>query len=544
MEDNHNPQKNFESLKHLLLMIAQERSIDRLLEMLVQGLAEIPHIALARLWLALPGDLCHQCLLKAECPDQSECLHLVASRGKSLVDTDESWGGKNGDFRRFPIGIRKVGMIAAAKEPIIIKEIQPDSEWLVRPQWVEDEKIVGFAGQPLLFRDEALGVLMVFSRIHTTEEELIWLRMLADHAAAAIMNARAFEEIETLRKQLEYENDYLKQEVNEAHAFGEIIGRSEALKKNLEQINLVAETNANVLIYGESGTGKELVAREIHHRSQRCNKPLIKVNCASVPKELYESEFFGHVKGSFTGAVRDRLGRFQAADGGTLFLDEIGEIPIELQSKLLRVLQEGEFERVGEDKSRKVNVRIIAATNRNLKEEVEAGRFRHDLYYRLNVFPIDVAPLRDRKEDIPLLVGRFIQEIRHQSGRSCGMFSPAQMIQLQHYDWPGNIRELQNVIERAVIISQSGQLQLDIPPTIQSSLTVEPSKGTVRLDDGKLLTDDEFKQLEKENIINALIRTKWKIYGEDGAANLLGLKPTTLSSKIKKYQIAKSTDGT
>jgi transcriptional regulator with GAF, ATPase, and Fis domain len=234
---------------------------------------------------------------------------------------------------------------------------------------------------------------------------MAWLRMIADHAAAAIATARAFAEIEALQKRLELENEYLREEVTRAGAFGELIGQSPALEAVARQIDLVAPTDSGVLILGESGTGKELVAREIHRRSHRAGKPLIRVNCAAVPRELYESEFFGHARGAFTGALRDRAGRFELADQGTLFLDEVGEIPLELQAKLLRVLQEGELERVGEERTRRVNVRLVTATNRDLRAEVEAGRFRQDLYYRLSVFPVELPPLRKRKQDIPLAPG-------------------------------------------------------------------------------------------------------------------------------------------
>lgn len=320
----------YDSLKQLLLGIAQERSIEKLLQMIVDGLESLPDIALARVWLKYPGDLCKTCIFQDECPDRSLCLHLVASKGNSVVNPNEMWTTLDGDFMRFPIGVRKVGRIAATKEAIIVNGIEEQSEWVKRYDWIQEEKIVSFAGQPLLYRDEALGTLVVFSRNLISDDGLDWIRMLADHAATALANAEAFREIDQLREMLELENNYLKEEVNEVSAFGDIIGQSEALKKMLNQINLVAGTDTNVMIYGESGTGKELVAREIHKRSNRSRKPLIKVNCASIPKELFESEFFGHVKGSFTGAIKDRLGRFHAADGGTLFLDEIGEIPIEL----------------------------------------------------------------------------------------------------------------------------------------------------------------------------------------------------------------------
>ena len=335
--------------------------------------------------------------MAAECPDRSLCLHLVASGGRSAVDPTVTWTRTDGAFRRFPLGVRKVGRIGATGEPIEVPDLgqRPPRTGSSARNGSQAEGIAGFGGQPLVYRGEVLGVLAVFARGTIGAECMGWLRLIADHAAAAIAAARAFEEIEALRKQLELENEYLREEVTQAGVFGELIGQSPALGAVARQIDLVAPTDASVLILGESGTGKELVAREIHRRSRRAAKPLIKVNCAAVPRELYESEFFGHAQGAFTGALRDRAGRFELADGGTLFLDEIGEIPLEHQAKLLRVLQEGELERVGDERTRKVDVRLVAATNRDLKAEAEAGRFRQDLYYRLSVFPVELPPLRE-----------------------------------------------------------------------------------------------------------------------------------------------------
>jgi transcriptional regulator with GAF, ATPase, and Fis domain len=319
---------------------------------------------------------------------------------------------------------------------------------VARPDWIRAEGIRGFAGQPMIHRGEVLGVLAVFARQPIAGQCMGWLRMIADHAAAAITTARAFAEIDALRRRLELENEYLREEVTGTGAFGELIGQSPALEAVARQIDLVAPTDSAVLILGESGTGKELVAREIHRRSQRAGRPLIKVNCAAVPRDLYDSEFFGHVKGAFTGALRDRVGRFELAEGGTLFLDEVGEIPLELQAKLLRVLQEGELERVGEERTRRVNVRLMAATNRDLRAEAEAGRFRQDLFYRLSVFPLEVPALRKRKEDIPLLADHFLEVSSRKVGRPRPTLTLAAVQRLQQYDWPGNVRELQHVIDR------------------------------------------------------------------------------------------------
>ena len=351
---------------------------------------------------------------------------------------------------------------------------------------------------------------------------------------------QAEEEIQCLRRQLELENAYLNEEVLEAKAYGEIVGSSPALEGILRQVDMVGPTDASVLITGESGTGKELVAREIHNRSARKQRTMIKVNCASIPKELYESEFFGHVKGAFTGAIKDRAGRFQLADGGTLFLDEIGEVPLDLQSKLLRVLQEGTYERIGDEQTRKTDVRIITATNRNLKEEVLAKRFREDLYYRLNVFPIEVPPLRDRKDDIPSLATLFLNQAASKLNLPLPQFTKANMVELQGYDWPGNVRELQNVIERAVITARSGKLVFHLIQGTKSNGR-RGKEDRRRASDAELsvLTEEEMKLRDRENLLNALDQSGWKITGADGAAEILGMKPTTLHSKIKKLGLKK-----
>ena len=336
------------------------------------------------------------------------------------------------------------------------------------------------------------------------------------------------------RKNLEFENEYLQEELR--GNYRAIVGDSPALKKVLAQIEMVAPTNANVLILGESGTGKELVARAIHDRSPRKAAALVRVNCASVPRELFESEFFGHVRGAFTGAVKDRVGRFELANGGTLFLDEIGEVPLELQSKLLRVLQEGQFEKVGEDRTRTVDVRIIAATNRDLATEVKAGRFREDLYYRLSVFPIELPPLRNRVEDIPVLAQHFLQESARKLGATAPRLASANVKELQSYDWPGNVRELQNVIERAVIRSRNGRLELGLS---RPGVTSRPLRKSDSAPTAAPASLHDLKHHERAFILEALARTRGKIYGPDGAAALLGVKPTTLSSKVHRMGLKK-----
>ena len=337
------------------------------------------------------------------------------------------------------------------------------------------------------------------------------------------------------RKTLEFENEYLQEELR--GNYSAILGDSPALKKVLAQIEMVAPTSANVLILGESGTGKELVARAIHDRSPRQAAALVRVNCASVPRELFESEFFGHVRGAFTGAVKDRVGRFELAHGGTLFLDEIGEVPLELQSKLLRVLQEGQFEKLGEDRTRSVDVRIIAATNRDLAAEVKTGRFREDLYYRLSVFPIELPPLRERSEDIPALAQHFLQQSARKLGVSVPRLAPGQVKALQAYEWPGNVRELQNAIERAVIRSRNGHLELGLPPA--SRATARAPRNTDSAPKSAPASLHDLKHQERAFILDALAKTRGRIYGPDGAAAVLGLKPTTLSSKVHRMGLKK-----
>ncbi|RPI74449.1 MAG: sigma-54-dependent Fis family transcriptional regulator, partial [Desulfobacteraceae bacterium] len=375
MQIDKNYKPEFESIKDLILDIAQERSAEHLLAMIVNRLAQRPHVALARIWLIKPGDFCEKCLLRPECPDQARCLHLVAGAGLALNQESSAGTRLDGAHMRIPIGVGEVGRIAASGEAEELNRLEKAADWIERNDWARGEEILSFGGQPLLYKGEILGVIALYSRIDMArvQEGIFWLRMIANHAAIAMAHARAFAEIEYLKKRLELENVYLREELDQTHTSTGIIGRSQVLQNVLQQIQLVAPTDASVLIIGESGTGKELVAREIHRLSSRCTQPLIKVNCASIPSELYESEFFGHVKGAFTGAVKNRAGRFEAADGGTLFLDEIGEIPFSLQGKLLRVLQEGEYERIGEEHTRKVNVRIIAATNRDIRQEAERG---------------------------------------------------------------------------------------------------------------------------------------------------------------------------
>ncbi len=346
---------------------------------------------------------------------------------------------------------------------------------------------------------------------------------------------KAEEKIHSLTEEAEY----LKEEIKELHNFDEIIGNSNALLRTLKDVERVAATDTTVLILGETGTGKELIARAIHNVSNRKGKPLIKINCAAIPSDLIESELFGHEQGAFTGATKKREGRFKLADEGTIFLDEVGELPVRLQTKLLRILQEKEFEPVGSSKTVKVDVRVIAATNRDLGKEVKQGNFREDLFYRLNVFPVNVPPLREREDDILLLAEKFAYKFAHNLGIKLKPFSPEFIYRIKSYNWPGNVRELQNVIERAVITSTNGLLNLKIALPEVSRSDNENNIKIVELESKKIKTQSEMLLIEKNNIVSALEKTGWRVSGKNGAAELLEVPPTTLSSRIKALGIEK-----
>jgi DNA-binding NtrC family response regulator len=384
--------------------------------------------------------------------------------------------------------------------------------------------LTGYGDIPMTVRAIKAGAIEFFTKPFRDED-------LLNAVDQAIKYGR---QIERLNNQPIQEPPFLENELHSEISFSDMVGKSSALRRLLQQIETVAPSDSTVLILGETGTGKELIARAVHQLSRRKDKPLIRVNCTSIPKELFESEFFGHAKGAFTGAIKDRAGRFEAAANGTLFLDEVGEIPLELQSKLLRVLQERSYERVGEEKTRRADVRIVAATNRDLKQEVAAGRFREDLYYRLNVFPLRVAALRERKADIPLLAAHFVDLLVKELGCPKPRLTRAGIEALQGYDWPGNIRELRNVIERAVLFAQGGPLVFDVPGTGTSvDLTSLESRNVVQTEP-EFLTESEMRRRERENVFAVLQKAGWKVKGVNGAAELLGVKPTTLFARIGK----------
>jgi len=537
-------------LLSLAVAVAAERDSQGVLQTIVQGLASHPGVAIARIWLLRPGDICDSCFLRDKCGDRSRCLHLVATAGTPLHPEDQDWR-LNGYFRRIPLGGYVAGYVGATGTPMLVRDIAKDHLQLARPEWAQREGIISIAAHPLISRDEVLGVLGILTRDPMDDRAFDWLGTFASQAAVAIANARAFEELDRLRKQLELENAYLHEQVKEGLAFGEIVGQSPALRDVLRQIDMVARTDATVLIMGESGTGKELAARAIHELSARRDRPLVTVNCASIPRELFESEFFGHVKGAFTGAIRDRIGRFQLANQGTIFLDEVGEIPIELQSKLLRVLQEQRVQRLGEDQEHQLDVRVIAATNHNLKEDCESGRFRRDLYYRLSVFPIELPPLRQRLEDVGLLAAHFMELASRRLNCPDVLLTDQALEQLTAYDWPGNVRELHHVIERAVILSQRGPLRIDwvlgnggqaadggLPRFATASVATRAAAETRSPDaGGRVLSRDELARHERDNIVAALEQAGWRVSGSGGAAEILGVKPTTLASRLKRFGI-------
>jgi formate hydrogenlyase transcriptional activator len=397
---------------------------------------------------------------------------------------------------------------------------------------------------PLILRGKCIGTLSVVSRGKDaySEEDAQFLQEVASQVALAVENMKSYEEIAALKARLEKENLYLREEISSEHDFEEIVGNSPALRAALRTVEQVAPTDSTVIIYGETGTGKELIARAIHNHSARKDRALVSVNCSAISAGLVESELFGHLKGAFTGAIERRIGRFELANGGTIFLDEIGELPLETQVKLLRVLQEHEFEPVGSSRTQRVDVRVIAATNRNLKEMVETGRFRSDLFYRLNVFPLPLPPLRERCSDIPGLVALFLSRFGKRFGKKVEGVSQETMARMMSYAWPGNIRELQNVMERAVVLSAGPTLRLDkdLVPTVASEGSLELAEIPAQQDQptSGLRTLEE---VQRSHIVAALAQAEGVVDGPKGAARILNLHPNTLRHRMSKLGIKRAT---
>ena len=393
---------------------------------------------------------------------------------------------------------------------------------------------------PLVNRGRALGDLMIVRLTEGTftAEDVDFLSQAAGQIAIAIENALAYREISELKDKLAQEKLYLEEEIRSEMNFAEIVGKSSALRKVLKRVETVAPTDSTVLIYGETGAGKELIARAIHDLSPRKSKAFVKLNCAAIPTGLLESELFGHERGAFTGAIAQRIGRFEVANGGTIFLDEIGEIPLELQTKLLRVLQEREFERLGSSRTLRTDARLIAATNRDLEAMVAEQKFRSDLFFRLNVFPIQVPPLRERHGDIPLLVRHFAQQFSKRMNKTIDTISSATMEALSRYHWPGNIRELQNVIERAVITSTGPVLKVDVADLKISKPSSPAEKGSAQGSTNGGLRDT-LEETERQQILKALKQSNWVVAGPKGAAAKLGMKRSTLQLRMSKLGISR-----
>jgi formate hydrogenlyase transcriptional activator len=499
--------------------------------------------------------------------DLREVLRAVAANIREVVHADavsvslpDATSGKLRVFAMdFPQGkglIKEELVVmpsAAAKKamgtlkPVVVG---PGERHELSPEgYAEAEGIKAVCLIPLVNRDRVVGILSI---LRTTEvpfmpEDVDFLSRASGQIAIAIENALAYREISELKDKLTQEKVYLEEEFRSEMGFEQIIGKSAALKHVLELVETVATSDSTVLLLGETGTGKELIARAIHDRSRRKERTLVKLNCAAIPTGLLESELFGHEKGAFTGAITSKIGRLELADQGTLFLDEVGDIPIEIQPKLLRALQEREFERLGSTHTRKVNVRLVAATNRDLENMVASKEFRSDLYYRLNVFPIRIPPLRDRRDDIPLLVSYFVQKCAKEMQKRIDAVPVSVMKGLTTWDWPGNIRELENFIERAVLLTRGRSLEAplaelrktaskeDSPDTLHELKQVAEERTDSRSD--KTSVSDQYARKQRDEIIQALTACKGRVGGTDGAAARLGMNRTTLLSRMKKFGI-------
>jgi transcriptional regulator with GAF, ATPase, and Fis domain len=502
-------------LDRVVLEMTSSLALDDVLRSVTEGLVHDLDVALARVWLVEPGD---------------PLLHLRASSGLSAR--------LDGTYATVAVGARKIGRIAEAGEAICTNDVLNDPR-IPDVEWARANGLVSFAGWPLRFRGELVGVLGTFSRRARTDPELARMALFANQAAVAIQNARLFAAVRALEQRLEAENAYLRREVaGDAGQAADILARCPGLSAVLDEVRKVAPTTATVLLRGETGTGKELLARAVHELGPRRSGPFVRVNCAALSPALFESELFGHEKGAFTGAQQRRPGRFELADGGTLLLDEIGEIPLELQPKLLRVLQERELERVGGATTVRVDVRIVAATNRDLRAEIATGRFREDLFYRLAVFPIDVPPLRDRMQDCSVLVDGFVRALARRLGKPIGGVTEGASARLLRYDWPGNVRELANVLERAAIVARGTRItEDDLPSLVRAGPTMHAAPAPPSRDP----TGDRLEHVERAHILAVLGRTSWTIEGKGGAAAALGLAPSTLRSRMVQLGIARST---
>jgi formate hydrogenlyase transcriptional activator len=515
---------NFERAQAYQRQLAQER--DRLRVLLEVNNAVVSKLDLRALLNAISASLRRvipheytSLALYEEDKNEMRVLALDFPEGKGLIREE----------MLVPMESSIAGTAFRSRQPLVLDRAAMEVFDSPTSRLLRDEGVRSVVSMPLLTHDRALGTLSLASLRDGAFEQgdVDLLAQVAGQVAIAVENALAFQEIGELNNKLAQEKLYLEDEIRSELSFDEIVGESQSLRSVLKQVETVAPTDSTVLIQGETGTGKELIARAIHNLSPRRERTFVKVNCAAIPAGLLESELFGHERGAFTGAIAQRLGRFELADGGTIFLDEVGDIPLELQPKLLRVLQEQQFERLGGTRTIRVDVRLVAATNRDLAEMVAARTFRSDLYYRLNVFPLLVPPLRERQEDIPALVRYFVQKYARRMNRAVETIPTETLDVLVHYAWPGNIRELENLIERAVIVSPGPILRV---PLGEMKLPSEPAGG-------EALT---LRTAEREHILKALEATNWVLSGPRGAAARLGMKRTTLQSKMRKLGVVRA----
>jgi transcriptional regulator with GAF, ATPase, and Fis domain len=534
-----------EMLRGVTRHVATAEDLEEVLQSIVAALVAQAGAANARIYLALTDDECLVCRTEKERaprpPSPERALHCVASAG--LVNEEHMAHRVAFDSTLPP------GVAWRLKEPSLVSDPASFGSFGLDPAALQVWREMGInstASYPLELRGEKLGLIGFIARRRITAEEFALLGIFADQAALSIRNAQLYREVVLYRERLAQENAYLQAEIAEERGEGSgvegIVGESPALRAVLRKVRQVAPVETTVLLLGETGTGKELLARALHQGSPRRERPLIKVNCGALPQGVVESELFGHERGAFTGALQRRIGRFELADKGTLFMDEVGELPLDTQVKLLRVLQEGEFERVGSAHAQRVDVRLVAATNRDLEQEVAQQRFRADLFYRLNVFPIRVPPLRERPSDIALLARHFLALFQRKLAKPLKAVTPEGLRRLERYSWPGNIRELQNVLERACVLSP-GPL-VDIPDDLRpggtsagdgastapaaAAAATPPPDAIVTLEEG-----------ERIHIRRALAVTDGRIHGPDGAAALLGINPSTLRSRMKKLGITR-----
>jgi formate hydrogenlyase transcriptional activator len=521
-----------EMLRGITRQMATAEDFETVLQSIVRGLVDRGEAVLARIFLLLEDQECTICRKRIDAGQmkatKERCLHLVAEGGGPP--------GSANLFHRLPLDSKlPVAEIARTRRAYLvedwraIEEVRNDQR--IAPLW-DALGVIGVAGYPLEVQGELLGAIGYLARRRITPEEYEVLGIFADQAAMAIKSAQLFADIERYKNRLEVENEYLQDEIRAESGFDNVVGRSGSLRAVLQKVRQVAGVETTVLLTGETGTGKELIARALHEASARKDRPLIKINCGAIPQGVVESELFGHEKGAFTGALQRRIGRFELADKGTLFMDEVGELPLDTQVKLLRVLQEQEFERLGGARPIKVDVRLVGATNRDLEAEVGDSRFRADLYYRLNVFPIRVPPLRERPDDIPSLVRHFLTRFQRKLAKPLRGVTPDGMRRLTEYPWPGNIRELQNVLERACVLAR-GPI-VDVTTALGGS--ERPVPDAIPIADERILTLDEHEQ---QQIRRALEEAGGKIHGPGGAASLLGINASTLRSRMEKHGMTK-----